>query len=80
MKRLFILINIISIAFPINAQTHYQLRDSIIKYENIDPNKAIEFSVAYTGITQNVEIDSLLLGLEKRCDISKWDLMPALTL
>lgn len=62
MKRLFILINIISIAFPINAQTHYQLRDSIIKYENIDPNKAIEFGVAYTGIIQNVEIDSLIVG------------------
>ena len=44
------------------AQSDCQFRDSIIKYKNINPNKAIAFGLDYVASVQNKEIDSLVVG------------------
>jgi len=44
------------------GQLDLQLRDSIIKYKNINPNKAIELGLSYTQAVQEKVPDSLVVG------------------
>ena len=55
----FVLFLISSACF---AQSDLQFRDSIIKYKNINPNKAIAFGLDYVASVQNKESDSLVVG------------------
>ena len=44
------------------AQTDLQWRDSVIKYRNINPNKAIALGISYIEAVQGKEADSLVVG------------------
>ena len=46
----------------VHSQADIQFRDSILKYRNINPNKAIEMGIKYVEATQNKEVDSLVVG------------------
>lgn len=50
------------VSFSCFAQSELTFRDSIIKYKNINPNKAITFGLDYVAAVQNKEIDSLVVG------------------
>lgn len=60
MRIIFFILFLVS--FSCFAQSELTFRDSIIKYKNINPNKAITFGLDYVAAVQNKEIDSLVVG------------------